>query len=86
MPVDSGGARSALEEEGSGNAIVTFDAGDDTPALLEDLGSLAMTLALNDLRIVVLEGARHCQNDGKITGAVATNDVRIYVLQLPHTF
>lgn len=75
-----------MEEEGTGAATVTFDAGDNPPAELAGLGALDVVLANADLRLVVLESARHAQNDGLITGSVATNDVLIYVLQLPHTY
>ena len=74
-----------LEEQNSGSATVTFDAGDLPPAHRQGLGSLAITLAQADLRIVVIEMARHLQSDGTVTGSVATNTVKFYVLKLPNT-
>lgn len=74
-----------LEEQNSGSATVTFDAGDVPPSHRAGLGSLAITLAQADLRLVVIEGQRHMQSDGTITGTVATNTVKAYVLRLPNT-
>src|SRR5512136_1767800 len=68
-----------LEEQNAGVATVTFDAGDNPPALLAGEGALAISLAQDDQRLVWIESARHCQNDGTITGSVATNTVKIYV-------
>lgn len=75
-----------LEEQNSGSATVTFDAGDLPPAHRTGLGSLAIALAQADLRGVVIEGQRHLQSDGTVTGSVATNTVKITVLKLPNTY
>lgn len=74
-----------LEEQNSGAATVTFDAGDLPPSHRAGLGSLTITLAQADLRGVVIEGQRHMQSDSTVTGSVATNTVKITVLRLPNT-
>ena len=74
-----------LEEEGSGAATVTFDAGNKPPAERQGLGSVAIVLANADFRDVVLEGARHLQANGTITGTVTTNDVYISAYRIPKT-
>lgn len=73
-----------LEEQNSGAATVTFDAGDDPPSKREGLGSLAIALAQADCRLVILEGGRFIQNDAAnlITGSVATNTVKITAFTL----
>ena len=73
-----------LEEQNSGAATVTFDAGDDPPSKREGLGSLAIVLAQADARLVILEGGRFIQNDAAnlITGSVATNTVKITAFTL----
>lgn len=75
-----------VEEQNSGAATVTFDAGDNPPSARAGLGSLAIVLAQADLRGVVIEGARHLQDDGTVTGSVATNTVKITVLKFPNTY
>lgn len=72
-----------LEEQNGGAAVITFDAGDYPPSLRRSLGELEITLAQADLRVVPLEGGRFIQSDGKITGSVATNTVKITALKLP---
>lgn len=73
-----------LEEQNSGAATVTFDAGDDPPSKREGLGSLDIALAQADLRSLILEGGRFIQNGpgNLITGSVATNTVKITALNL----
>ena len=73
-----------LEEQNSGAATVTFDAGDDPPSKREGLGSLEIALAQADLRALVLEGGRFIQNGASnlITGSVATNTVKITALNV----
>jgi hypothetical protein len=70
-----------LEELGGGAATVTFDAGDDPPSKREGLGSLTITLATSDVRILQLEGGRFIQSDGKITGSVATQTCRVSAIR-----
>lgn len=70
-----------LEELNSGAATVTFDAGDNPPSKREGLGSLAIALAQADVRMLQLEGGRFIQSDGKITGSVATNTVRVSAIR-----
>lgn len=74
-----------LEEQNSGAATVTFDAGDEPPSMRAGLGELDIALAQADLRALVLEGGRFIQDDGKITGSVATNTVKITALRVPRT-
>jgi hypothetical protein len=71
----------ALEEQNSGAATVTFDAGDDPPSKREGLGALAIVLAQADLRLLQLEGGRFIQSDGTILGSVATNTVKIFAFR-----
>lgn len=73
-----------LEEQNSGAATVTFDAGDDPPSKREGLGSLDIALAQADLRGLILEGGRFIQNGvaNLITGSVATNTVKITAFNL----
>jgi hypothetical protein len=66
-----------LEEQGGGAATVTFDAGDDPPSKREGIGSLTISLATSDARLLQLEGGRFIQSDGKITGSVASQTVKI---------
>lgn len=81
LPVHAGRGEGSLiirmEEEGSGAATVTFDAGDNPPSLLQGKGALEVSLSTSDFQIVVLEPGRHLQNDGTITGSVADNDTFI---------
>lgn len=74
-----------MEEVGGGAATVTFDAGDYPPAARQGLGARAIALAASDLRLIVLEGARHIQSDGAIEGSVATNNCRISAFRIPKT-
>ena len=74
-----------LEETNTGAATVTFNAGDYPPSSRKSLGSLAVTLDQADLRVIVLDASRFCQDDGTITGSVATNSVKISVLRIPNT-
>lgn len=73
-----------LEEQNSGAATVTFDAGDDPPSKREGLGSLDIALAQADARLLILEGGRFIQNGpgNLITGSVATNTVKITAFDL----
>lgn len=72
-----------LNEEGSGAAAVTFDAGDNPPSLQGPLGDLTVNLSASDLRVVSLAPGRFIQSDGKVTGSVATNDTLIYAVRIP---
>ena len=73
------------EELNTGAATITFDAGDLPPSHRAGLGAVTLTMAQADLKAIVLEGQRHLQDDGTITGSVATNNCRIRVLRLPNT-
>lgn len=75
-----------LEEQNSGAATVTFDAGDEPPSMRAGLGSLEIALAQADARLLVLEGGRFIQSDGLITGTVATNTVKIFAFRIPRTW
>ncbi len=72
-----------LEEVGGGACTITFDAGDVPPAARGGLGADTVVLAASDLFAFIPEPGRHMQNDGKITGSVATNNARIRALRLP---
>lgn len=74
-----------FEEEGSGAATVTVDAGDLPPSHRQGLGGVDVTLATSDMKALVVEGQRHVQSDGTITGSVATNDTYVRVIHLPNT-
>jgi len=73
-----------LEEQGGGAATVTFDAGDDPPSKREGLGSLIISLATSDARLVTLEGGRFIQNGvaNLILGSVASQTVKITAFNL----
>lgn len=51
---------------------VTFTAGDNPPSQRKGLGTLAITLAANDVKHVVVEASRFLQDDGTIE-AVCTD-------------
>lgn len=72
-----------IEETNTGAATVTFDAGDEPPSMRAGLGSLAIALAQADLRLVPLSGGRFVQDNGLITGSVATNTVKIWAARFP---
>ena len=64
-----------LETQTAGAAVVTFDAGDYPPAAQMAKCALAISLAASDLKGGFLEAGRHLQNDGYITGSVATTAI-----------
>lgn len=70
------------EEANAGAAVITFDAGDNPPSFLT--ASTTLTLAQADLRLWMFEPGQFIQNDqdGSITGSVATNDVKLYALRI----
>jgi hypothetical protein len=72
-----------VEEQGTGAATVTFDAGDNPPSMLAELGDVDIVLAQADLRYVPLEPGQCIQSDGTITGSVATNTVKVYAIRDP---
>lgn len=85
-PVPGGGETRliiVLEEQGGGASVVTFDAGDYPPAQTSAKGSKTVSLLTSDLKAIVLEAGRHMQNNGRITGSVATNNVYITAYYMP---
>lgn len=75
-----------VEELGTGTATVTLDAGDNPPSLRAGLGEDTFDVGNGEMRPYVIEGGRHVKKDGKLTGSVATNNVRIWALRLPRTW
>lgn len=73
-----------LEEQDGATATVVFDAGDYPPSARKGLGSLSISLAANDLKLLRLDPGRYLQNDGTITLTV-TGGVRITVYADPST-
>ena len=72
-----------IETQTAGAATVTFDAGDYPPAMTQAKGSLAISLAASDIKILVLESARHLQNDGYITGSLITTACYMVAYYMP---
>ena len=72
-----------METQSAGAATVTFDAGDYPPAMLKSQGALDIALAASDLKMIVLDQARHMQNDGYITGSVATTAIYATAYYMP---
>lgn len=72
-----------LETQTAGAAVVTFDAGDYPPAMLKDKGALTVDLAASDLKLIVLEAGRFLQNDGYITGSIATTACYMTAYYMP---
>lgn len=54
-----------LEADATGDTVV-FTAGDNPPSLHAGRGSVSITLAASDLKVVMVEMSRHLQNDGTI--------------------
>lgn len=71
-----------VEEQDGSTATIVFDAGDYPPAMLSHKGSVTVSLAANDAKLIVLEAGRHMQSDGTITGTV-TGGVRIKAVRMP---
>ena len=72
-----------LETQTAGAATVTFNAGDYPAAMLKFKGSLAIELAASDLKVVVLEAGRFLQDDGYITGSIATTACYMTAYYMP---
>ena len=60
-----------LGSDGTGGTV-TFNAGDRYPAQRADLGTLVITLAADDGRVVHIETSRFLQNDGTIVAIPST--------------
>ena len=59
-----------MEETGGSTASCVFNAGDTPPSMRAGLGSITITFAANDLKVIVFEGGRFIQDGtgGLITG------------------
>ncbi len=71
------------EQDGGGTATVTFAAGDNPPAHLAGLGTLAISVPANDCVMVAIETARFLQDDGTVEFTVTTHNIIVSVLRLP---
>jgi hypothetical protein len=71
-----------LGSDGSGGTV-TFQAGDRYPAQRADLGTLVITLAADDGRIVPIETSRFLQNDGTIVAIPSTTGLVMTAFMLP---
>ncbi len=71
------------EQDGDGTATATFAAGDNPPAHLAGLGTLAISVPANDCVAVVIETARYLQDDGTVECVVTTQNILVSVLRLP---
>ena len=60
-----------LGSDGTGGTV-TFNAGDRYPAQRADLGTLVITLAADDGRVVHIETSRFLKNDGTIVAIPST--------------
>lgn len=69
------------EEQGGGAAVVTFDAGDYPPSAHAGDGLDTVTLATSDFKAFQPIAGRHIQDNGKVTGSVATNNVKIFAIR-----
>jgi hypothetical protein len=68
------GERVILRFLDSGSAsVITIDAGDRPVSPRAGLGALTINLAASDVKYIVLDKARHMQDDGTITGTVDTD-------------
>jgi hypothetical protein len=78
------GERVILRFIDSGSAsVITIDAGDRPVSPRAGLGALTITLAASDVKYIVLDKARHMQDDGTITGTVdadATASMSCFVI------
>lgn len=54
-----------LEVDASGDTIV-IKAGDNPPSARAALGDLSIVMAALDVRVIVVEGGRHAQDDNKL--------------------
>jgi hypothetical protein len=68
--------------DASGDTVY-ITAGDNPPAVLAGLGSLAIVLAASDVRYVVVETARHMQDNGKIHAYCADAGTMCWAMILP---
>ncbi len=73
-----------LGSDASGGTV-TFTAGDRYPAQRADLGTLVITLAADDGRVVYLETSRFLQNDGTIIAIPSTTGLVMTAVYTPHT-
>jgi hypothetical protein len=71
-----------LGSDGSGGTF-TFNAGDRYPAQRADLGTLVITLAANDGRVVSIETSRFLKNDGTIVCIPSTTGIVMTAIMLP---
>jgi hypothetical protein len=66
----------------------TFTAGDKPPAIRAGLGTLAVTMAADDVKYIVVEQARFLQSDGTITGIISgagADTMLMSAFRLPRT-
>lgn len=71
-----------LGSDGSGGTY-TFNAGDRYPAQRADLGTLVITLAANDGRVLSLETSRFLKNDQTIDCIPSTTGIVMTAIHLP---
>ena len=71
-----------LGSDGSGGTF-TFNAGDRYPAQRADLGTLVITLAANDGRVVAVEMSRFMKNDGIVVVIPSTTGIVLTCVTLP---
>tara|TARA_R110000765_G_scaffold41654_1_gene88571 strand:+ start:297 stop:695 length:399 start_codon:yes stop_codon:yes gene_type:complete len=71
-----------LGSDGSGGTC-TFNAGDRYPAQRADLGTLVITLAANDGRVVAVEMSRFMKNTGIVVCIPSTTGLVMTAVTLP---
>ena len=71
-----------LGSDGSGGTF-TFNAGDRYPAQRADLGTLVITLAANDGRVISVETSRFLKNDQTIDVIPSTTGLVLSAIHLP---
>ena len=71
-----------LGSDGSGGTF-TFNAGDRYPAQRADLGTLVITLAANDGRVLSIETSRFLKDDGTIVCIPSTTGIVLTAIHLP---
>lgn len=72
--------------KGSGSATITINAGDYPPSARRDLvasGGDTFSIANAEVRILPLDSDRYLQNDGTVTGSVASATVLLGCFRLP---
>lgn len=68
----------------TGAAVVTFNAGDNPPSIRAIQGNLVLAAGVNAaVQSLVLQGGRFIQDDGTITGSVATANCKMGAYILP---